>query len=43
MYQTTNVRLHAKRNSKSSSKHDRVICDDFTRGLNILGSTAKPA
>lgn len=41
MYQTTNVQWYVKRNSKSSSEHDRAICDDFTRSLNILESTAK--
>lgn len=38
---TTNVQWYVKRNSKSSSGHDRVICDDFTRSWNILESTAK--
>lgn len=41
MHQTTNVRWYVKRNSKSSSEHEHAICDDFTRSLNILESTAK--
>lgn len=41
MYQTTNVQLYAKRNSKSSSEHDHAISDDFTRSSNILESTVK--